>query len=196
VKHCKTSYISGKLAGATLFLGLTTTPALMAQFECKQELMAGAWAIQNSVTSLEREGVDIFPTPGPFSFVGLVVFDPTGRVTIERHTNSTPSGVARPDLTLFFDGRFTVNPDCTGRLAYTLRDLPSDHPFVSQFGLNPGQVVIDLDTVCANGQRECWAVPTVPSFQIGIATLKKIDPFDERLHAKVDRVLRRLGLIP
>jgi len=191
MKRNRIPLVCVRLAAGLLFLGLT--PPLKAEFTCKQKLMAGSWADTLSVTSLERQGLDIFPQPGPFSFVGLVVLDESGKGIVNRHTNNSPSGVARPDLLQFFDLQVTVKPDCTGRWFYTLRNLPPSHPFVSQFGLKPGQVVIDLDIVCANGQSECWGVPTVPSFQVGTATLKRMDPLPQSLKARIDALMRWLG---
>jgi hypothetical protein len=157
--------------------------------------MAGAWAETMSVTSLEREGLDIFPAPGPFSFVGRAVFDAEGKAITVSHTNISPDGVARPELTDFFDGKVTIQPDCTGTTVYTLRhDLPADHPFYTVFGLEGGQVIIAGDFVCAHGQQECTGVTTVPSFQVGVITWRRIAPAVDKIKEKVDRLLGRFGL--
>ena len=65
----------GCLPAVVTFLGLAAAPGLKAEFECKQELWAGAWVQHAELWILEREGRNIFPPPGPFSAAGTFVFD-------------------------------------------------------------------------------------------------------------------------
>ena len=64
-----------------------------------------------------------------------------------------------------------------------------------------GQGVFELDTMCANGQRECFATwtqsfgNTNPTDFIGIVTLKKVDAFDLQLEEKVDALAAELAFV-
>lgn len=181
-------------------LAAITTPStveLRAAYECRQEAMAGVWAEELDAEMVEREGMDIFPPPGPFSFIGILELDETGAAIQDRHTNSSADGPARPDLLRFFDVRLTVNPDCTGKRVLSLRhDLPSDHPFLTVFGLSGGDVVIEMDVVCADGQQECWGTPTIPAYQIGNWRMRRVEPGSSLLAGRLERIMRRLGLVP
>lgn len=188
------------LGVVVLLLGLAA-PKLQAEFECKQELMAGAWANRASGFRLARDGVDIFDPPGPYVISGLVVFDETGRTSVVRNTAGSPAGPRRGNPTQVFDMQVNINPDCTGRWFWALRnDLPADHPLITVFGLQPGEVVLDIDLVCVNGQQECWGTPTVPAFQVGLATFKRIEPNKlaeelEETKTLVRRIAAALGVL-
>lgn len=202
MKRLGRSGTSTNLIAAVLFLGSVTVLPLRAEFECKQELMAGAWVHHAELFIEEREGIDPFPPPGTFSEVGIVVFDEQGKATVGRQTNSTTTGVNRFDAHSINEIQVTINPDCTGTLVFRLRDLPPEHPFIAIFGYQPGQVVFDNDLVCAAGQIECWATFTVPTAVFtGISTLKRVEAVNaeldvklDSLSAKVDAIMRWLSI--
>lgn len=190
---------------AALLLTLAIPSALHAEFECRQELMAGTWVHQSDLWILEREGMDAFPPAGPYSTVGVQVFDEQGRASVARQTASTAAGFSRANFLSAFDVRVTVNPDCTGRWIFTLRnDLPAGHPLISQLGFQPGQVVFDLDMVCSNAQQECSSTFTNPAGVFtGIGTMRRIETFNalleskmDSLTAKINAIMQRLGLVP
>ena len=199
----------GRLGAAALLYALAAPAALWGQFECKQELMAGTWVSHAELWILEREAPDPFPPPGPFSTTGNFVFDSQGRALAARQTNSTSMGVSRPNFATAFDSHATINADCTGTITQALRtDLPAEHPLISVFGLDPGQLVFELDTVCSNGQRECRATFTAPAgVLIGIVKLERIDPPAvlttadvagelASIKANIAALSRRLGIVP
>lgn len=184
------------LIGVALFLGSIATLPLRAEFECRLDLMAGAWVHHAELFIQEREGIDPFPPPGTFSEVGIVVFDERGKATVGRQTNSTTTGVSRFDAIPINDIQITINPDCTGTLVFRLRDLPPEHPLIAMFGYQPGQVVFDNDLVCADGQMECWATFTQPTaIFTGISTLKRVEAFNAELDVKLDSLSARIDAI-
>ena len=190
---------------ATVLTALAAVPALSAEFECKQELMAGTWVHHSDLWILDRDGGDAFPPAGPYSTTGVQVFDEQGRASIARQTASTSEGFNRANFLNAFDVRVTISPDCTGRWIFALRnDLPAGHPLISQRGFQPGQIVFDLDIVCSNAQQECSGTFTNPEGVFtGIGTLRRIETFNALLEAKVDSltekinaIMQRLGLVP
>ncbi len=186
------------LAALALLLG-PAAPAMQAEFECKQELMAGAWAAHGNLN-----GQGGMPE-GPWSAIGLVVFDELGYATTAIQTNTTsatPNGAAPENFLARFEIIFTVNPDCTAK--YTFRNVDPSAPVY-------GKIIFSLDAVCANGQRECYATftetpppdNTDPITLIGVWNLKKLEPDDQRLSqklqvmdAKINALMRRQGLNP
>ena len=183
---------------ALLLLLSAVTPTLQAEFECKQELMTGAW-----VSSCDLFGQGRNP-PGPWSTVSLLVFDELGFATTAIQTSTTtetPSGGDSWSSFLDrFEVRLTVNPDCTGR--QTFHNAVPGHP-------NQGKLVWALDAVCANGQRDCYSTftetpppgNTDPISIIGVCTMKKVEPGDHQLEMKInalskkmDAVMRRMGI--
>ena len=197
--------VLGPLSAAALLLALATPPALRAQFECKQELMAGAWEHYGQHWILERETPDLFPPAGPFAATGLVVFDEQGHAVVFKQTSSNSTGASALDFVPVFDTQVTINPDCTGTMTQSLRqDLPSDNPLTVNFGYQPGQVVFELALVCSNGQRECQATFTKPGgVLIGIVNLKRTDFVPAvtsaqlgSIKANIEALSRRLGIVP
>ncbi len=185
MKRTRILRICGCLPAVVTFLGLTAAPKLQAEFECKQELMAGGWIAYGNLF-----GQGIFP-PGPWSAVSLTVFDEQGFATTAIQTNTTsltPNDVEAEDFLESFDVQFTINPDCTGKYTFT---VPA------------GPLIFELDVVCGNGQRECYATftetpppgNTDPVGIIGVWTLKKVDAFDQQLEAKVDALAAELSFV-
>ena len=90
------------------------------------------------------------------------------------------------DITQFFDVQLTVSSDCRGNTVFRSRST--------------GEVVQETGYVFADGQWMAWGLTTVPLLWAGIVTMKKIDPVDAELEAKVDAltakidaIVRRLG---
>ena len=175
------------VVGVVLLLGLATAPALKAEFECKQELMAGAWIGHSNLNVLEGS----LPfSGGPFSEVNLMVLDEQGRASFYFQTSTTTIGALQQDFLSTddpIDVQVTINPDCRGTWVFTNRAS--------------GVPIFEFDTMCANGQRECFATwtqsfgNTNPTDFIGIVTLKKVDAFDQQLEAKVDALAAELSFV-
>jgi hypothetical protein len=199
MKQFQTLGISATLIGAVLILAAATAPGLKAEFECKQELMAGAWVgYADKLQLLGLEGSPAEALAGHFSVAGIYVFDEQGRATTAFQTNTTVLFASRDDFLARnrpggpLEVQFTVNADCTGQFIFTNRAS--------------GVPVFELTAVCANGQRECYASwvqsfgnTTPPDFN-GIVTLKRVDsPLETKvdaLSANINRIMRRLGMIP
>ena len=79
-------------------LGLATSPKLKAEFECKQELMAGTWVHHAELEVLGIEGSPLQGLAGPFSEVGINVLDEQGRATVASQTNTTTVGAFLDDF--------------------------------------------------------------------------------------------------
>ncbi len=197
--------VFGYLSATALLLTVAAPQALWGQFECKQELMAGAWEHYGQSWIQERETPDIFLAAGPAAATGLAVFDEQGKAVVFKQTNSTSVGANELDFVPVFDTQVTINPDCTGKITQSLReDLPPEHPLIANFGYQPGEVVFEFAMVCSNGQRECQATFTKPAgVIIGIVNLKRIDPASAAtaadlgsIKANVEALTRRLGIVP
>ncbi len=183
-------------AVVVVLLGLATAPVLKAEFACKQELMTGAWMLH---ANLVGQGA-VFGKYGNWSALALYVWDEQGFATTAIQTNTHAGELERIDFLERFDVQVTVKPDCTGKFTFTNK--------------TSAVLVFDLDTVCANGQRECYATftqtpppgNTDPVGLVGVLTLKKVDAtegeLEARLNAKLDTlsekihaIMSRLGLI-
>jgi hypothetical protein len=94
---------------ATLYLSL----AAMAQAQgpvCSLALTAGKWGASTSGTVV---GI------GPRSSLGIFTLDAAGNLVNGKATASLNGNVTDE----LFSGTYTVNPDCTGKLAITITDL-------------------------------------------------------------------------
>jgi len=79
----RTLQVLNRVAGIAMFLGLATAPPLKVEFECKQELMAGAWVHHaDKLQVLGIQGSPLEALAGPFSEVGISIFDEQGRATV------------------------------------------------------------------------------------------------------------------
>jgi hypothetical protein len=178
--------ILARSAGMAAILCVAAPAALNAQFQCKQELWAGAWVNCNNLELAPEAG---FPVSGAVSVVSWFIVNEQGRVTAASQTNTSLMGAVPPfDPLQTMDIRFTINPNCTGRVIFTHRES--------------GQTVQEAVAVCANGQRECFLTFIAPAGVVGITTLRRVDDFDAQVEAKIRRVTellelvaRRLGLI-
>lgn len=186
----------GQFALLATLSAMATQSLFASEFACSQEAMAGAWASSFESVNLERDGINIFPPPGPFVFAGLAVVDEGGSVLVERRTNTSVAGSEQVDSTQLFDSEILINEDCTGQWTFRVGNLPADHPLVVQFGLVPGEIKIQADLVCFNGQRECVFVSAIPEFQVGLGRLQRIAPYDDKLQRRTGRMMRTLGLVP
>jgi hypothetical protein len=171
---------------AGLAVMLCLPAAANAEFECKEELWAGAWVNYNNLELAQGSGL---PVSGAVSIVSWFLVDETGRVTAASQTNTALAGAVPPfDPTQTMDIRFTIQPNCTGRVTFADR--------------SSGQTLQEAVVVCANGQRECFLTFIAPAGIVGITTLRRVDDFDAQLQARiarvadlVERIAFRLGLL-
>ncbi len=158
-----------------LLLGLATPPKLDAEFECKQELLTGAWSYIYPQENLVPNGM-------PQTGSGIVIFDQEGKATYFGHIEVSKDGAAPlMDVTQFLDVQCTVTSDCRGNCVFR---IPST-----------GEVVQETGYVFADGQRLAWGLTTVPPNIGGIVTMKKLGPADAELEAKVDALGTKIDLI-
>jgi hypothetical protein len=109
------------LSMATLYLGLAATAQAQAP-ACSLALTAGRWGYSTSGTVV---GI------GPRSSLGIFTLDAAGNLLNGKATASLNGSVMEE----FYSGTYTVNPDCTGKLAITVVDSSGNKLFNGTFAL-------------------------------------------------------------
>jgi hypothetical protein len=151
--------ILGTISLAVLFIGLVPTARAQDESVCSSASVAGKWGFTTNGTVV---GI------GPRSSLGIFTLDEAGNLRNGKATSSLNGSVT--DET--FSGTYSVNPDCTGKLAIQIFDL-SGNKILSA----------TLDLVFDNNAREMRAlftsavVPNGPALATVITVqARKINP--------------------
>ena len=141
---------------ATLYMSLAATA--QAQIPtCSLALTAGKWGASTSGTVV---GI------GPRSSLGIFTLDAAGNLLNGKATASLNGNVTDE----LFSGTYTVNPDCTGKLAINITDLSGNKLFTAT-----------LDLVFDNNGRELRALYTSAILPNGTALGTVINVYAKRL---------------
>ncbi len=109
------------LSLATLYLSLAATAQAQGP-ACSFARAAGKWGFTTSGTVV---GI------GPRASVGIFTLDAAGNLLRGKATASLNGGVTNET----FSGTYTVNPDCTGKLAIDIFDLSGNKILTATFDL-------------------------------------------------------------